>query len=128
MFKLSEKSKERRSGVDQRLIEISDLAIEITIIDFGIPRDGGVRIAERQKELYDAGKSKADGYKKLSEHQSKRALDFYAYVNGRASWEPRHLSMVACAMLQAASLLGYKLQWGGLWRGFKDMPHIQIKD
>ena len=125
-FKLSDKSKQRREGVDPRLIEISDLAIQISVIDFGIPGDGGLRTAERQNELFEGGKSKADGYDKLSEHQSGNALDFYAYVDGAASWEPEHLAMVAAAFLQAAAMLGYKLKWGGLWKSFKDMPHVQL--
>ena len=125
-LKLSDKSKQRREGVDPRLIEISDLAIQISVIDFGIPRDGGLRLAKRQNELFEDGKSKADGYDKLSEHQSGNALDFYAYVDGAASWEPEHLAMVAAAFLQAAAMLGYKLKWGGLWKSFKDMPHVQL--
>lgn len=143
MFKLSEKSKQRREGVDPRLIEISDLAIQITVIDFGIPRDGGRRTAERQHELFLDKKSKADGYEKLSNHQPAedgygKALDFYAYVDGKASWEHDHLAMVAAAHLQAASMLGYKLKWGGLWKSRTpkfisgipygwDMPHVELE-
>lgn len=138
-YALSKRSKQNREGVDPRLIEISDLAIKLTLVDFGIPTDGGIRTAPRQKELFDAGKSKADGYQKLSKHQPAddgfgKALDFYAYVDGHASWEYRHLSMVAAAFLQAASILGYKLEWGGLWRSSSsklhgwDMPHVQLKE
>lgn len=126
MFTLSHNSKKNREGVDPRLIEISDLAITITQIDFGIPSDGGVRTAVRQRQLFDEGKSKADGYDRLSKHQSAKALDFYAYVDGKASWDTEHLAMVATAFLQAASQLGFQIKWGGLWSGFKDMPHIQL--
>ena len=128
MFKLSNNSKQRREGVDPRLIEISDLAIQISVVDFGHPADSGKRTAERQNELFVAGKSKCDGYKKLSRHQSGKALDFYAFVDGKASWDTEHLSMVAAAFLQAASMLGYKLKWGGLWRSFKDYPHVELVD
>ena len=127
-YQLSTNSKERRKGVDLRLIEICDLALEISVIDFGIPADGGLRNATRQRQLFDDGKSKADGYDKKSFHQSGKALDFYAYVDGKASWDTEHLAMVAAAFLQAASLLGYKLKWGGLWHGFKDMPHVQLAE
>ena len=137
IFKLSDKSKQRREGVDPRLIAICDRAIQITLIDFGIPGDGGVRTTMRQNELFKAGKSKADGYNKRSNHQPSidcmgKALDFYAYVNGHASWEYEHLAMVGAAFLQAASELGHKVEWGGLWRSRKsdtygwDMPHIQL--
>jgi len=125
-FALSSSSKERREGVDSKLIAISDLAITISTIDFGIPADGGIRTAERQMELFAAGKSKADGYNNLSYHQSGRALDFYAYVDGAASWKKEHLAIVAAAMLQAAGILGHKIRWGGLFKSFQDMPHIQL--
>jgi len=127
-FAFSQRSMDRRTGVDARLIEISDLAIQITKVDFGIPSDGGVRTAQRQNELYLSGASKADGFLKESKHQSGNALDVYAYVDGKASWETEHLSMVACAMLQAASLLEYKLMWGGHWPNFIDMPHFQLAE
>ena len=127
MFKLSEKSKERLKGVDPRIIEIVDLALTITHIDFGIPADAGIRTAERQLELYEKGVSKCDGYEVKSYHQTGLAFDVYAYVDGKASWNRNHLTNVAVAILQAASQLGYKLEWGGLWNLFVDMPHFQLK-
>ena len=126
-YEFSQRSKDRMSGVDCRLIEIATHAIEITRVDFGIPADGGVRTAERQRELFDAGLSKASGYTHKSNHQSGMALDVYAYVDGQASWETEHLAMVATAMLQAAAELGYQLEWGGLWVNFVDMPHFQLR-
>jgi len=134
MFSLSEKSKINREGVDSRLIEISDLAIKITLVDFGHGPLSGLRHPEQQHALYLEGKSKADGYNKKSNHQSGRALDFYAYVDGKASWEPEHLTMVAAAFLQAASQLGYKVKWGGLWEAKNggiygwDLPHIELSE
>jgi peptidoglycan LD-endopeptidase CwlK len=126
MFSLSEKSRNNMRGVDQRLIKIAEMAITITAVDFGIPADGGIRTADRQFELFQDGKSKCDGFNKKSEHQTGLALDFYAFVDGKASWEKEHLAMVAAAFLQSASMLGYKLNWGGLWKGFVDMPHVQL--
>jgi len=115
MFILSKRSLERREGVDSNLIAVNDLALKISVIDLGIPEHGGLRTAETQNQLYLDGFSKADGYNNLSNHQSGGALDFYAFVNGKASWEHHHLAMVAAAHLQAASMLGVKLSWGGFW-------------
>jgi len=128
MYEFSKTSLKRREGIDGRLIEILDLAITITKVDFGIPQYGGLRTIEDQKHLFLNKKSNADGVKKPSYHQSGKAVDVYAYVDGKASWEPEHLSMVACAVLQSAAILGYKLSWGGLWRSFVDRPHFQIDD
>lgn len=127
MFYLSHRSQNNRAGVDQRLIDIGDLAIQITAIDFGYPSDAGIRTAERQKQLFDSGKSKCDGFRRKSRHQSGSALDFYAYVDGAASWNKYHLAMVAAAHLQAAAVLGIGLEWGGLWRSWQDFPHIQLR-
>jgi peptidoglycan L-alanyl-D-glutamate endopeptidase CwlK len=128
MFKFSKNSLLNREGVDQRLIDISNLAIQITNIDFGIPKFGGLRTAEHQAGLFASNKSKADGVFNKSYHQSGKALDVYAYVDGKASWSKQDLAIVACAMLQAAAELGYKLKWGGLWKSWQDFPHFELKD
>lgn len=132
MFKLSESSKSNRAGVDPRLIEVSDLAITLTLVDFGHGPDSGIRTAERQAQLFAEGASKADGIRNRSRHQDGKALDFYAFVDGKASWEPAHLAMVAAAFLQAAAILGHKASWGGLWPSKNggmygwDCPHIEL--
>ena len=133
-FRLSSRSKVNREGVDTRLIEISDLAITLTSVDFGHGNDSGIRTATRQGELYASGKSRADGAIRKSNHQTGKALDFYAYVDGKASWQPKYLAMVAAAFLQAASILGYQASWGGLYRSQNnsiygwDMPHLELLD
>jgi len=128
MFSYSKRSLNNRAGVDPRLIEISDLAITITSIDMGIPSTGGLRTVEDQAKLFAEGVSKADGVHNKSYHQSGKALDVYAYVEGKASWDKLHLSICAAAMLQAAAQLGYPLQWGGFFKSFTDMPHFQLSD
>ncbi len=137
MFYLSQTSLKRREGVNSKLIAINDLALTISPIDFGIPEFGGIRTVEEQRRLFNNGKSKADGLTNKSYHQSGNALDFFAYVDGRASWQHDHLAMVAAAHLQAASILGYALEWGGFWKSNElingipygwDAGHIQIMD
>ena len=125
-FKLSKRSISNMDGVHDDLKRVATRAIEITKIDFGIPGNGGKRSALEQNALYKEGLSMCDGYKKLSNHQSGNALDFYAYVDGKASWNRNHLTNVAVAILQAASQLGYKLEWGGNFKSFCDMPHFQL--
>jgi peptidoglycan L-alanyl-D-glutamate endopeptidase CwlK len=125
-FVFSRRSRERMKGVDPRLVEIAEYALTISKVDFGIPEYGGLRTAEQQAKLYADGKSKADGYTRKSYHQTGKALDVYAFVDGKASWNEHHLAMIAAAMLQAASRYGVALEWGGLWRSFIDMPHFQI--
>jgi len=128
MFKLGNNSIKNLTGVDGRLIEIADLAITISPIDFGIPSTGGLRSEEDQAQLFKDGVSKADGVNNKSYHQSGKAVDLYAYVDGKASWDKAHLTIIATSMLQAAAQLGYPLKWGGLWKSWQDMPHYEIKD
>ena len=133
-YKLSAASIANRAGVDRRLIEISDMAITISHVDFGHGQFSGKRTAIEQNHLYTIGASKADGYIIIGKHQLGGALDAQAYINEVPSWEQNHLAMVATAFLQSASILGYKLEWGGLWRAPAgsiygwDMPHFQLQD
>lgn len=128
-FKLSETSLKRLEGVDHTLKSVIYRALEISPIDFGIPQYGGLRTAEEQNDLFsqDPPVTRVDGYKKRSRHQDGDAFDIYAYVDGKASWDTNHMTTVAAAILQAASELGVRLEWGGHWPNFKDYPHFQIK-
>ena len=131
-FTLSAASIKNRRGVDPRLVDVSNLAIQLTLIDFGHGPHAGLRTAAEQHSLFLGGKTEADGYDNKSHHQSGKALDFYAYIDGAASWEQEHLAMVAASFFQAASILGVKIRWGGLWKSRRhpfygwDMPHIEL--
>ena len=128
MFKLGKRSRDRLVGVDPRLVEVVELALTISPIDFGIPEYGGYRTVKDQQKLFNAVPplSKCDGVKNPSYHQTGRAFDIFAYVDGKASWDESHLTTCAAAIMQAASILGVSLEWGGFWTGFKDMPHFQL--
>lgn len=126
MFKLSKRSKRHLKDVHPDLVKVVRRALEITKIDFGIPFTGGYRTAEQQNALFKAGKSQLDGYNRSSRHQFGEAVDVFAYIDGKASWDEDHLTHVATAMLAAASELGVKLRWGGHWRSFVDMPHFEV--
>ncbi len=125
-FKFSATSVKRMDGVNARLVDVAEFALELSPIDFGIPELGGLRNADEQLLLFFNGKSQLDGTKKRSNHQSGKALDVFAYVDGKASWDENHLTTVAAAMLEAASQLGVKLSWGGHWKNFRDMPHFEV--
>lgn len=127
-FQFSQKSLNNMIGIDPKLIEIANLAISISYIDFGVPSDGGFRSVRTQREMYEKKVSQCDGVLKKSKHQEGKALDFYAYINGKASWDIKHLTIVAAALLEAARGLGYEIEWGGHWKSFRDYPHIQLKE
>lgn len=131
-FKLSETSKERLSGVDERLILLINFALKCSPIDFGIPPLGGYRADTEQLELYLEGKSKCDGRSKISKHQLGKAFDIYAWHNGKASWDKGLLKIIAGVIMACAALLGLKIKWGGTF-GSKDfngwdMGHFELVD
>ena len=136
-FKFSRTSLERMAGVHQDIKLVFEAAIDDSPIDFGIPGHGGLRTDGEQNTMFTKGLSKCDGFQIKSNHQSGNALDFYAYVNGSASWDKVHLAMVAGVILSTAKrlkiegLIDIELEWGGTFgsddfHGW-DMPHMQIK-
>ena len=137
-FKFSDRSNERKEGVDNQLDMVFREAIKVSPVDFGIPGHGGKRTDGEQNELFIKGLSKCDGFEVRSNHQDGKALDFYAFVNGKASWRPHHLSMVAGAIMTTANrlynegMINIKLKWGGEFGSDEldgwDMPHIEIKE
>jgi len=133
-YKLSAKSKERLLGVNPVLIQIIEAAITDSPFDFGIPLDGGVRTTERQRQLYAQGRTQSggiitqvDGVKKRSIHQDGNAFDIYAFVDGKPTWDAKYYEPIA-RHIQTVALVkfGVKLEWGGDWKKFKDLPHFQI--
>ena len=122
----SARSRAILDSVHPDLQSIAERALSKSKIDFGIPKTGGLRTADFQHSLYLKGMSKADGYVKQSAHQSGNALDFYAFVDGKASWEKEHLAHVACAFFEAASELNIRIRWGGLFTTIDDYPHIEL--
>lgn len=136
-FEFSKSSLAELKTVDPRVASIFKAALKVSPIDFGIPKDGGYRTAERQNEMYldkDIA-TNCDGYKVISKHQSGMAVDVYAYVNGKASWEPHHLAMVAGVILATNQIMidtglsNIQLTWGGTFgsndfNGW-DKPHFE---
>jgi len=126
MFRLSARSIQHMEGIDDALIQIAHKAILISSVDFGIPGTGGLRSDETQGYLYRRGKSQKDGIQNRSSHQDGTAIDFFAYTEGAATWDRAAMTSVAAAFLQAASELEVPVYWGGHWKTFHDLPHIEL--
>ena len=136
MFQFSKSSIERMKGVNSDLITIFTEAIKSSFIDFGVPGQGGLRTAGEQNLLFQKNLSKCDGFNTISNHQKGNALDFYAYVNGRASWDKVHLALVAGVILSTAIRLKKEgkiksdINWGGTFGSDSfngwDFPHNEI--
>ena len=142
MYKLGNRSRKRLEGVHPKLIKLIEYSLEHEDCphDFGIPSDGGLRTDERQAELYSKGRrgmkgekkvTNADGVRNKSRHQKKLdgygyAFDIYVYENGSANWDRQKLTEIANHIFTCADKLGIKIQWGGYFKSFKDLPHFQL--
>ena len=128
MFTIGARSQERLSGVNPNILNLVYAAIKITKIDFGVAEYGGFRSSADQYKLFLDHKSHADGTINKSQHQTGRAVDFYALDpdTGKASWDKGLMAQVACAFFQAAKELNLKITWGGLFTSIDDYPHIEL--
>lgn len=121
MFKLSKKSLAKLNEVNPDLQKLVKNAIGLSTIDFGISE--GMRTKERQKELFDNGKSQTMNSRHLTGH----AVDVYAWKDGAVSWEFEDYETINIAFSQAAKLTNIDYVWGGSWKSFKDGPHFELK-
>jgi len=108
-FKLSTRSLDKLEGVDSRLIDVVERAIELTKVDFGVIY--GMRTLEEQEKLVAAGKSQT----MKSNHLVGRAVDLMAYVDGKGVWELNVYDDLCDAMKEAAEELGTPVKWGAAW-------------
>ena len=119
-FQLSQKSKDRLTGVHPDLVSVVNRALELSEIDFTVLE--GVRSLAKQEQLYAA---KATTTLK-SRHLTGHAVDLGAIVAGTVRWDWPLYHKIADAMKDAAEQLGIPLEWGGDWKTFKDGPHFQL--
>jgi peptidoglycan L-alanyl-D-glutamate endopeptidase CwlK len=116
MYYLSQKSRNKLTGVHDDLIEVVNRAIAITPVDFGISQ--GLRTISQQKQLVQSGLSQT----MRSRHLTGHAVDLFAYVDGEVSWEFDYYIEIADAMLNACKSIsrldrceGIPIVWGAAW-------------
>lgn len=128
------------------LQKIHKLAIRRTRIDYGISE--GHRSLERQKELFDEGRSKIDGIEKKGKHNFDPSLatDIYIYhpdpdTRRELVYDTGSLCYLAGVILSCAEELleqneiSHSIRWGGNWdkdgvilkdQSFDDLPHFEL--
>lgn len=109
-FSLSQRSLERLEGVDERLVQVVQIAIEVSNIDFAVTE--GLRTRARQQELVARGASQT----MKSKHIDGLAVDLVAYIGDRISWELNLYDDIADAMKYAATEVGVPICWGAAWQ------------
>ena len=145
--KFGSRSLEKLGTFHSDLQEIMHLALSKSKIDFGISE--GHRSLERQKQLFDEGKSKIDGITRKGKHNSSPSLavDIYIYhkdlvTRRKLAYDKIHLAYVAGVIEASADELvaigesQHTIRWGANWdsdgvidydQSFDDYPHFELK-
>jgi peptidoglycan L-alanyl-D-glutamate endopeptidase CwlK len=122
------KKKVNNLGLQPKVQRLCDLFIqECAKSGFEIVITEGFRSFERQKELYDQGRTKS-GYivtnakPGQSLHNYGVAFDCVFKINGKTTYAVPESSW------QAIGKIGQSvgLEWGGAWKSFVDRPHFQL--
>lgn len=147
-FTFGATSRSRLATVDPRLAAICHLALCKSPIDFMVLE--GRRTIARQHELYGQGRNATQliaagvnpslakpsmdqvTWTLKSNHFTGRAVDLVPYP---VDWDdPQKFNLIAQAMFDAASDLGWAIRWGADWdrdgkpreRGESDSPHFEL--
>ena len=121
-FRWGKKSSSKLSLLTPNLQKLAHKVLDYNIIDCLV--DDSYRTAEEQDRLYSIGKSKVQWPNSQHNKLPSKAMDLVPVINGIASWNHYHCSVLAGLVLAAAIELGIKLRWGGNW----DMDHEPITD
>jgi len=119
-FSYGAKSTERLSKVHPDLQKVFNEAIKDSPLDFSITE--GLRTIERQKVLFDAGKSQTMN----SRHLTGKAVDIAVIRDGEITWDMKHYQLVASHIKNIAKSMNIDIVWGGDWQSFKDGPHFEL--
>jgi len=113
-FKLSQRSLDKLKGVHPDLVRVVERALLLSTVDFSVTY--GLRTAEEQKKLVEAGKSRTMNSRHLTGH----AVDLTPWANGKsvngddaANWH--YFATVARFMKMASIELKTPITWGGDW-------------
>jgi len=119
-YALSQRSKDRLKGVHPDLVKVIEEAIKESPLDFSISE--GLRTKERQKVLFDAGKSKTMNSRHITGH----AIDFAVIKDGEVTWDFKYYQLVADHIKAVAQKLDVPIVAGADWVSFRDGPHIEL--
>lgn len=118
---LNEKSMKKLEGVNPSLVAVIGAAAISCPLNFQVSE--GLRSKDRQKMLFDAGKSRTMN----SKHIDGEAVDIFVIRDGVASWNFNDYYKCSLYIKSAAAELDVAIEWGGDWKTFKDGVHFQLK-
>lgn len=124
----SNRSEQLLNTVRLELNNLAHRVLEISPIDFSITE--GYRDRERQKQLYEEGKSKTLN----SKHCTGQAIDIVPYINNRADFEAiNDCCLIIGIFYTLAKQMNLRIRVGALWDSssienntFKDVWHVEV--
>ena len=119
-FSFGTKSSEKLSQVHPDLQRVFNEAIKDSPLDFSITE--GLRTRERQKALFDAGKSQTMN----SRHLTGKAVDIAVIRDGEVTWDFQYYRIVADHIKKVAKELKIDIVCGADWQSFRDGPHYEL--
>lgn len=125
-FQFSNKSLSHLSYAHPDLKRVMLKAIKYSKVDFGVFFP--VRTKEDQANMLQTGASTTLNSRHLKRPQEDfvHAVDVYAWIDGKVSWDMSHYKKIAKAVFRAAIEEGVQLEWGGHWTEPEDGPHFQL--
>lgn len=121
----------RRSRTQQKTLhfKLQDILNEaIKLYDFSILE--GFRGKDRQNEMVKKGTSKLRWPKSNHNTKPSLAVDCVPYFKKKPHYRWKDLNSfyhMSAVILGVACRQGIRLEWGGLWKKFKDYPHFELK-
>ena len=120
-MELSELSKKRLEGVDERLKAI---VIECAVrCSYPFNVSEGLRTEEQQREYVRQGKSRT----MKSKHLTGKAVDLYPLSMDRKVVDWSRFEELADLMFQVARDQGVEIVWGGHWKTLVDKCHFELR-
>ena len=120
-MELSELSKKRLEGVDERLKAIVIECAARCSYPFNVSE--GLRTEEQQREYVRQGKSRT----MKSKHLTGKAVDLYPLSMDRKVVDWSRFEELADLMQQVASEQGTEIVWGGNWKTLVDKCHFELR-
>jgi len=150
-FTFGKISNERKNTCEYDIRKVLDMAISVSDVDFGIGQGG--RTYNQQLDYFIHNKSKLDpripsDLKRAKhvispERPLSEAVDIYAWVNGKISYDTAHVIYIAgiikacSAVLYELGVISRQIRWGGNWdrdgevvtdQDFDDLVHFELEE
>lgn len=131
-FTFGKTSDERLKTADPELQIAFQFALLITPVDFGITC--GYRDEMEQAIAFQEGNSDKEWPRSKHNTFPSLAVDFYPWKDGKAQWGDEKLFyLIAGLVLGVGAAKGYRMRWGGAWKGtlnkpgqLQDLGHIEL--